>query len=1693
MGGSGGTQDALVGRAARLFEFLARSQQLKTWSPRTVDSYDTALWLGELPDHPAVAVAQQPRSELFSVSRVPHLPTPQPPDALTRWLDGPLDEASSAPRLRETVEEDDVTKSRSDFPEVDALYTSWMARWSPWAETELSQLPARTVYNQVFSTYVAATDHADLLELVVGIGCLSWTTSAGAVKRHLITVPATVYFNDDTGRLSVHQADGFDGATVELDMLEPHLIADAQRVNQVKAELRQADGVLTDREVTGSLVRRLTHAIDGDGEYLDDGLPRHPAQHAAVTFAPAVLLRKRSRQGLVDILDTISQQITESGTVPDGLLPLVDPAHRPHTTSSSGPGALVEVDGDSFLPLPVNDVQRRIIQQVDTKAQTLVQGPPGTGKTHTAAALLSHLLAQGKRVLVTAQTDRALKEVRAKLPKSIAALAVSVVGSSRSDLSDLKVAVERISHTAAEHDADAARRSIDAHLAAIDELRRHRASLHRRLIDARTAEVVTHEIRGYQGTLAGIAQQTAVEHERFTWLTDLVEITGGDQPPVSQVEVAQWHRLVLDDQLTSDEAESRLRLLAPQRIPDPGDFAGLVTTEQAAAEVEARFADLAGHPAFGVIRSLDQRTRALVRQRLNDLADTADELSRRREDWIEDALSDVRTGRAAIWHSRATQIQRIITEATPLVDRLGPTTTVTLEGAAGGQVALARALREHVASGGKLKTNPDGSPKAGAFAAKVVKQAQPLFDSARVNGTPPTSVEQLDAFLTWAEATRSLDALDKAWPESVHVPAEDTLRERLDWHRIELTQLHRVLRLGSALEVEERELGKLGLPRPEWRDLDAVREYARLVDAARAFDDRAAAAEPLARAAAIVNEVSQWADAAPCLGQLHRAVLERDREAYSAGHQRLHRLVEVEAMATRRDGLASTLRARVPALISEVLRDPGNPGWAARLADWHPAWAWALTRAWVVEQSREDINALQDEVTAAEAKIRDRVERLAAERAWDHAVAPARLSGQARANLQQYAQLVKSLGKGTGRYASQRRTEIRAAMDRCRPAVPVWIMPVYRIAEQLRVEPDMFDVVIVDEASQAGVEATFLQYLAPKIVVIGDDRQVSPTAVGTDQQRVRKLADQYLWDDPYKASWQDPKRSLFDEAKMRFEGLLTLTEHRRCVPEIIGFSNRIAYEPDGIRLIPVRQYGADRLEPIKPVFLAEGYERGSDNNKVNLVEAEAIIDQIEKCVADPRYDGLTFGVVSLLGRAQANAIEKRLLTRIPPEEWAARELRCGDSADFQGSERDVMFLSMVKSPEPGKRIGALTADLYVQRYNVAASRAKDQMWVFHSVRLSDLSNPEDMRFQLLDYCYGVAGRPSGDGGTTSNLVPENDRVEPFDSLFEQRVHNRLVNHGYTVIPQYPSQRYRIDLVVVGAKARLAIECDGDAWHGPDAYERDLARQRDLERCGWHFFRIPESEFYINQPAVLDRLWSALHALDIHTSGWLRSEPEVPVERVVVAEVPVEHEPVVHEVEENDAEENDTVLPVETAVVIEEVAEIPPVESTGVVAYEEYRGTAVPVAGATRAELLAGLEGIVAAEGPVLGQRLHAAYVKASGGNRAGKLIAGELNKAITAAVREGRLIEEDPLGEAGVKPRTYRLSGQPPFRLRQLGPRSFEEVPPAELAGLLDHAAANEPAAGEQALYRAVLQLLGLKRLTDNVKSRLSAANALRG
>ena len=217
--------------------------------------------------------------------------------------------------------------------------------------------------------------------------------------------------------------------------------------------------------------------------------------------------------------------------------------------------------------------------------------------------------------------------------------------------------------------------------------------------------------------------------------------------------------------------------------------------------------------------------------------------------------------------------------------------------------------------------------------------------------------------------------------------------------------------------------------------------------------------------------------------------------------------------------------------------------------------------------------------------------------------------------------------------------------------------------------------------------------------------------------------------------------------------------------------------------------------------------------------------------------------MSLLSTSgQADYLQHRLREEIGADELERRALRVGDAYTFQGDERDVVLISMVAA---GGAIGAFTKRDYHRRVNVAASRARDQLWLFHSVRASELT-ADDARALLLGHCHATLPPPSASSPTRS------------------RVHQRLRAGGArppapprsAPTAQFRLGEHRIDFVLHAPDGRrLAIECDGDRYLGADAWAAELRRQATLERVGnATFVRLRSSIFHREPEAALAPLW-----------------------------------------------------------------------------------------------------------------------------------------------------------------------------------------------------------------------------------------------
>jgi very-short-patch-repair endonuclease len=562
-----------------------------------------------------------------------------------------------------------------------------------------------------------------------------------------------------------------------------------------------------------------------------------------------------------------------------------------------------------------------------------------------------------------------------------------------------------------------------------------------------------------------------------------------------------------------------------------------------------------------------------------------------------------------------------------------------------------------------------------------------------------------------------------------------------------------------------------------------------------------------------------------------------------------------------------------------------------------------------------------------------------------------------------------------------------------------------------------------------------------------------------------------------------------------------LKEHFRCVGPIIEYSKREFYNHE---LRPLRMPKAsERLDPpLIDVVVEDGYRRGD----VNQPEARFVVDEIKAIVADPSMGGRSVAVVSLLADKQARLIWDWLTDELGPEVMQRHHITCGDARTFQGKERDIMFLSMVSAPN---EVGApLSRDTFAQRFNVAASRARDRMYLVRSVALEHLSEADRLRRSLIAHFATPFAQ---------NEMRVEDLRTLCESPFEREMYDELTQHGYWVTPQVHVGQYRIDMVVKGHNdARLAVECDGDKHHGPDKWADDMRRERDLRRAGgWVFWRCFASAFIRRRKEMLDDLMKTLAERGIEPIGAEGAPMSVHTEHRVVSSVskpanqpdlwPAE-DPVSLQPPRPD------VLPVSSISAREALPQarepLRPQANDGDppgrgpqptlpigpryagVPFSDYMEYSGPPwndpRGVATSVVSEGIVRIVEVEGPVIAKRAYDIYLRGCGIRRMGQELKSTMNKALAHALRQGRLASENEVTERGLLFSVVRVNGSPPIKLRTRGPRSFEEIPPSELQVVAMYLVERDGfSSGSDEHLRAVLECFDLKRLTTQVGTTL--------
>jgi very-short-patch-repair endonuclease len=289
-------------------------------------------------------------------------------------------------------------------------------------------------------------------------------------------------------------------------------------------------------------------------------------------------------------------------------------------------------------------------------------------------------------------------------------------------------------------------------------------------------------------------------------------------------------------------------------------------------------------------------------------------------------------------------------------------------------------------------------------------------------------------------------------------------------------------------------------------------------------------------------------------------------------------------------------------------------------------------------------------------------------------------------------------------------------------------------------------------------------------------------------------------------------------------------------------------------LIPLRvPKASEKIDPpLVDVYVHNGIR--DENEGTNTAEVEAIVAEIKYIVSDPKFAGRSIGVISLIGSEQAAKIQEALLQELGEDVYQKFDIGCGDSATFQGKEKDIIFLSLVVGPKQG---APLNKREFEQRFNVALSRARDRMYLYRSIRESDLKHGNDLRLRMIRYF--------------SNPMPPRPQVdnplELCETDFERDVYSRLCDLGYAVTPKVKVGPFNIDLVVEGGRDhRLAVELDGDKPQTIEQWADNLSQQRTLERVGWPFWRCWGSSYTLDPDGCMADLVTTMTSLGIEPIG-----------------------------------------------------------------------------------------------------------------------------------------------------------------------------------------------------------------------------------
>lgn len=1295
-----------------------------------------------------------------------------------------------------------------------------------------------SIYEMFFELNRRKNEFEEKIEVILGKGLFVYKTREGyLIRRHIFEAPIKIDIKQENNTIYL-RIDKESKANIEYNFLTGFGFKIKDRDSLLKAKNEYEEQYLMKDKINfDELYEKYLNCASFKYEYVKDTFYSDVEPEKAYVFnKDNIIIRKKQPTLWMEDLNNIVNKIDNNEFNPENILPYLivekeDEKIKELLHSEDNAESLV------LFPLASNEEQYKVVRQTNDSNLVLVQGPPGTGKSHTIANLISNYVSYGKKILVTSEKSRTLEVIKDKLPIEIRDLSMTLLTDTQNN-NELSNSIQIV---------------LDKYKDK-DYLYEYQNKIEK--LENRLSEVTELKKNNYDQIMQILLNNS---HDYKDEVLSLVDVK-------------------LDSYRLVDIAKYLNNNIKYNYIEDTNNYNNISFNKEILLEINAIINDLKKYKDFIVGREFDlpeqidwegyelaienikkiennQILDGLIREGIDDrnlkdydinmLSNTISNVIK-----LENLYDRKYIIENCTYKPRMTNLQAIIDDCNKSKEFFEKTETELIgnnvELKSDDKINLSRALNivyEAFTNDGKISM------------LEKIKYKKEILELSNIivnNRKLDENITEENLKLALAKIKYELKI------EKIKNDIAGTLKESSLWEIVNEKEFSRTLDvlieilstfinysqivadLKDAISdifrtnvkvlqyIKNEEYEKI------YEEVTKAIDYSEYLNRQTSYDDKLHNLETLSVKTYDVFE------------NIIKAIRDKDIEFFKKEREKIEKIYIVDEKYNELKRKYENETQNYPTFINKYISiEDEERRNIIKNFDEILKYYRVNMYFFYQELNNQKFSELLDKKEEIQKQEKDIVVKLIEQKSWYNQINS--MTNTICKSLSQWLSLKTKLGKGTGKRANIIRREMQEQMQIAKEAIPIWIMPLDKVIEQYPYSnKPQFDVVIMDESSQSSIISLTALLRGKKMIIVGDDKQISPISVGITVDSLKALQNKYLKNIGLGVGF-DMDMSIYDLAQnVCGSKKVVLKEHFRCLPEIIDFSNKYFYG-NQINCLKVRSNENTIKNPIETYFLDEATVNVAGSNYlINQKEIDKVVAILRDIESNKSYKNKDIGIIVLQNsNAQIKALNTAIWQNFSSDFIKERRIKIGNSYEFQGDERDVIILSMVisKKQEDGETriVKTLTTKEFERSFNVATSRAKEQVILVYSIHPNELSK-DCLRYKLITYY------------NTFNKNENIDRDIKLNTDFEKEIYKELRNNNIDITSHFRIGKYEIDFVVNDENGKkIAIECDGDDFKTKEEYEADIIEQDVLTRCGWKYIRLRASQFYINKEKTVSEL------------------------------------------------------------------------------------------------------------------------------------------------------------------------------------------------------------------------------------------------